>query len=78
MLGDDVGRDEYIDQKHGRFREIEAAGRSGAGFGALSTNTGKKALWRGIGHPRLVASSGTLAGTSVCNPLRGAQSRCDN
>jgi hypothetical protein len=36
MLGDDVGRDEYIDQKHGRFREIEAAG---AGFGALSTNT---------------------------------------
>jgi hypothetical protein len=41
MLGDDVGRDEYIDQKHGRFREIEAAGRSSAGFGALSTNTGE-------------------------------------
>ena len=26
MLGDGVGRDEYIDQKHGRFREIKAAG----------------------------------------------------
>jgi hypothetical protein len=26
MLGDSVGRDEYIDQKHGRFRKIKAAG----------------------------------------------------
>jgi hypothetical protein len=26
MLGDSVGRDEYIDQRHGRFRQIKAAG----------------------------------------------------
>jgi hypothetical protein len=26
MLGDSVGRDEYIDQKHGRFRKIRRRG----------------------------------------------------
>ena len=29
MLGDSVGRDEYIDQKHGRFRENKSGGLSG-------------------------------------------------
>jgi hypothetical protein len=44
ILDNDVGRNEYIDQKHGRFREIEAAGRSDTGFGALSTNTGESLI----------------------------------
>jgi hypothetical protein len=30
MLGDSVGRDEYIGQKHGRFRKIKAAGGRGS------------------------------------------------
>ena len=30
MLGDGVGRVEYIDQKHGRFRQIKAAGGRGS------------------------------------------------
>jgi hypothetical protein len=42
MLGDSVGRDEYIDQKDGRFRKIEAAGGrgrrlTGTGFGGHFT-----------------------------------------
>jgi len=46
MLGDGVGRDEYIDQKHGRFRQIKAAGgravgRRRSGFGALFTQINK-------------------------------------
>ena len=45
MLGDSVGRDEYIDQKHGRFRQIKAASGwlarrvTGTGFGCLFTQT---------------------------------------
>jgi hypothetical protein len=35
MSDDGVGVDEYIDQKHGRFREIKAAGGLG---GALNWN----------------------------------------
>lgn len=43
MLSDSVGRDEYIDQKHGRFRKIKAAGvrsrrLTGTGFGGLFTH----------------------------------------
>jgi len=38
----DLGRDEYIDQRHGRFRKIKAAGDrgwrlTGTGFGAHFT-----------------------------------------
>jgi hypothetical protein len=49
MLGDGVGRDEYIGQKHSRFRIIgkqRAVGRrhlTGAGFGAQIDNTEKEA-----------------------------------
>jgi hypothetical protein len=37
MLGDIVGRGRYIDQKHGRFREVKAASGwwlTGTGLGA--------------------------------------------
>jgi hypothetical protein len=32
MLGDCLGRDEYIDRKHSKFRRIKSGRRSGVGL----------------------------------------------
>jgi hypothetical protein len=47
MLGDSGGCDEYIDQKHGRFREIKAAGGRAS---ALNWNRFRRQYGENLNH----------------------------